>query len=122
MLALWVRSYNSLDLIRGHFLRAIDFGVISQDGELWVVVFTPAVYSPRWVWYGGDRATPDPTLGAQLEFELWEHPRILAIWYLVVLFVTLGAVPWLPRRFSLRTLLIATTLVAVVLGLIMALG
>jgi hypothetical protein len=30
--------------------------------------------------------------------------------------------PWLPHRFSLRTLLIATTLVAVVLGLIVAFG
>jgi hypothetical protein len=30
----------------------------------------------------------------------------------------LAAVPWIPRRFNLRTLLIATTLVAVVLGLI----
>jgi hypothetical protein len=30
----------------------------------------------------------------------------------------LAAVPWIPRRFSLRTMLIATTLVAVVLGLV----
>lgn len=30
----------------------------------------------------------------------------------------LAAAPWVPTRFSLRTLLIATTLVAVVLGLI----
>jgi len=38
--------------------------------------------------------------------------------YVPVLFViSLAAVPWLPVRFSLRTLLIATTLTAVVLGL-----
>jgi len=30
----------------------------------------------------------------------------------------LFAVPWIPWRFSLRTLLIATTLVAAVLGLV----
>jgi hypothetical protein len=42
----------------------------------------------------------------------------------VLLFSAIAAVPWLryfPRRFSLRTLIIATTLVAVVLGLIVAL-
>jgi len=42
-------------------------------------------------------------------------------WIAVLLFSAIAAVPWLryfPRRFSLRTLLIATTLVAVVLGLI----
>jgi hypothetical protein len=42
-------------------------------------------------------------------------------WFVVLLFTTLAAAPWLFKicwRFSLRTLLIATTLVAVVLGLI----
>jgi hypothetical protein len=44
----------------------------------------------------------------------------IPIWVLVILAATLAAIPsfhW-PNRFSLRTLLIATTLVAVVLGLI----
>jgi hypothetical protein len=31
--------------------------------------------------------------------------------------ITFAALPWLPYRFSLRTMLIATTLVAIVLGL-----
>jgi hypothetical protein len=39
-------------------------------------------------------------------------------WYCVTVLATLVAVPWLRYRFSLRTLLIATTLVAMVLGLI----
>jgi hypothetical protein len=43
---------------------------------------------------------------------------ILPHWFPVLLFATFAAIPWLvPRRFSLRTLLIATTLVAAVLGL-----
>jgi hypothetical protein len=43
-------------------------------------------------------------------------------WCPVCLSVLLATSPWfsMPRRFSLRTLLIATTLVAVVLGLIVA--
>jgi hypothetical protein len=40
-------------------------------------------------------------------------------WFLILIGVTLSVVPWIPwsRRFSLRTLLIITTLVAMVLGL-----
>jgi hypothetical protein len=38
-------------------------------------------------------------------------------WFLVVSIVMLGAAPWIRRSFSLRTLLIATTLIAAVLGL-----
>ena len=39
-------------------------------------------------------------------------------WFAVALAMVFAAVPWILWRFSLRTLLIATTLVAVVLGLI----
>jgi hypothetical protein len=44
-------------------------------------------------------------------------------WWFVALISMVAVVPWIPSicpRFSLRTLLIATTLVAVVLGLIVA--
>ncbi|HEY4234442.1 MAG TPA: hypothetical protein VGM76_13500 [Lacipirellulaceae bacterium] len=37
-------------------------------------------------------------------------------WFLVALSAVLGFAPWLPRRFSLRTLLILATATAVVLG------
>ncbi len=39
-------------------------------------------------------------------------------WFPVLISTAFAALPWLPWRFSLRTLLIATTLVAVVLGAI----
>ncbi len=38
-------------------------------------------------------------------------------WFQTLLFAALGVVPWIRWRFTLRTMLIATTLVAVVLGL-----
>ena len=42
----------------------------------------------------------------------------IPMWALLFLSIAASAAPWLPfKRFSLRTLLIATTLVAVVLGL-----
>jgi hypothetical protein len=47
-------------------------------------------------------------------------PLTFPLWFPTALAATLAAGPWIPVscRFSLRTLLIATTLVAVVLGLI----
>jgi hypothetical protein len=39
-------------------------------------------------------------------------------WFAVIVAGTLGGLPWIRWRFSLRTLLITTTLMAVVLGLI----
>ena len=47
--------------------------------------------------------------------EMW---ATLPHWFLLGTCMTFATVPWLRYRFSLRTLLIATTLVAVVLGLI----
>lgn len=41
-------------------------------------------------------------------------------WFPVLLSATLAAAPWIRSRFSFRTLLIAVTLVAVMLGLIAA--
>ena len=72
----------------------------SADGEvrlLWLDAFMVAVLS-------------DP------------QPIVVPYWSLVSSFVLLAAIPWLPwsNRFSLRTLLIATTAVAVVLGIVVA--
>ncbi len=39
-------------------------------------------------------------------------------WFPLLLFTSLAAASWFPIHFSLRTLLIATTLVAMVLGLV----
>lgn len=43
---------------------------------------------------------------------------VAPIWSLVMVFAVLGAAPWIRRRFTVRGLLIATTIVALALGLI----
>jgi hypothetical protein len=116
LIALWVRSYQSLDLIRGHLVGITNFGFISQDGKLFVVVFTPAAYSPRWVWYAGDTSTPKVNRGAQLEIDTWEYPKVVRYWFLVAATGVIASTPWICRRFSLRALLIGMTLIAVLLG------
>jgi hypothetical protein len=42
----------------------------------------------------------------------------LSFWFPLICLIATAALSWLPWKFSLRTLLIATTLVALVLGLI----
>jgi hypothetical protein len=42
----------------------------------------------------------------------------LPYWFPSLIMVAFAAAPWLPRNFSLRTLLIATTLIAIVSGLV----
>ena len=55
------------------------------------------------------------------QFDVIERLGVLYIyiptWFVVAMSVVLASTPWLRFRFSLRTLLIATTLVAVVLGI-----
>ena len=43
---------------------------------------------------------------------------MMPYWFLVLLSAVFAAAPWIRHQFSLRTLLIATTLIAVLLGLI----
>ena len=71
----------------------------------------------------GDSA--DWRKGGVLGFAYYDDGLVTALitphWLPALLSATLAVIPWvgsIPYRFSLRTLLIATTLVAVVLGLI----
>ncbi len=57
-----------------------------------------------------------------IRFEYLNTPDVLSIqlphWAVVLALGFVSAIPWIRSQFSLRTLLIATTLVAVALGLI----
>jgi len=60
-------------------------------------------------------------LGFYFKRELASLRLDIPYWFIVVIVVVIAASPWLPwwsKRFSLRTMLIATTLIALVLGLI----
>jgi hypothetical protein len=84
---------------------------------------------PNEVWNWGIGASRDrdkplhpPIHISQLGFGLGSHTlgsiATVPHWFLALLSGAFTAVPWIRWRFRLRTLLIATTLVAVVLGVI----
>jgi hypothetical protein len=145
LIALWVRSYWWDDMLK---VRMPDpqrqFMICSMLGG--TRLYTTSV-SPRANWNHRYWRTSTISVAAELEgldvrwpyrfgldrlytFELFsrhynpDHSRIVALphWMLVVTFTAFAVAPWVRWRFSLRTLLIATTLVAVVLGAIIALN
>ena len=119
LIVLWVRSYSTIDCL-SKSMSGQEIGLISINGRITLAS-----------WYG---ATPDRAISLShapvshyagyIGFVLKQASFKTTLAHPISLMAVclLAALPW-PRRsnrFSLRTLLIATTLVAVVLGLIVA--
>jgi hypothetical protein len=135
LIMLWVRSYRVSDWV--YVFRTSDWHHLrSLNGELVLQILRQPSAMQRW----GIASAPasefsDSPYGWNSQmirplhefwgFAFFVSPTIIAyaIPHLsfVLLFTTLAAAPWVHKlnwRFSLRTLLIATTLVAVALGAI----
>ncbi len=110
LVALWVRSYwvgDNIDMRR--------FGLASARGVAGVE-WGQEMPSQRTAW---STWAPDLKIGDKsLSFTARDGEILVAvpIWLLATVSATCAGVPW--SRFSLRTVLIATTLAAVGLGLI----
>ena len=134
LIVLWVRSFIWLD--KFYYPLAIPKGILIQswDGEIWCgrATFLRLTFNDRWEIDGIriNRATSSPDLRP---FRTEEYRGVLRFGYVyyeyyqgagashawvVVASVIAAVLPWIrwPKRFTLRTLLIATTLVALLLG------
>jgi hypothetical protein len=129
VIVLWVRSYYGKDSINGCIppvgFYFDTFHNVLRLGE-WknneIVSFQWSYYSDKARKYF-DQNYPEITSvyyphvvrGSIQNFQI-----LVPYWSLELLFAAIAAAPWVrwSKRFSLRTLLIATTLVAVVLGII----
>ena len=105
----------------GLCLRKNDPSIVSIGEPINIPGFAPSFASTV------EPEMPDGVLGFAFQFVASPQERnwlaLVPYWFGVLLMAMLASLPWLPswsRRFTLRTLLIATTLVAVVLGLIVA--
>jgi hypothetical protein len=114
LIALWVRSVSSFD--------EIGF-VMSAQGKLYFlpdVTIAPVDDQPgsidSYEHFGGAVTTLKVT-NIQIKRLPGASP-VIPFWPLILEAVLVAVLPWIRWRFSLRTLLIATTLVALVLGLI----
>jgi hypothetical protein len=137
--ALWVRSYWRYDLVYYRPATSTLHALIANNG---VVIYanvsdhinslsiSPPISWARTSFSAAEiraltatHTSEDPLVGVSWSRAFpgfagsgdWLH---VPIWFLVLLSAGLATAPWLPRRYSLRTLLVAMTLVAVGLGAI----
>jgi hypothetical protein len=97
LVVLWVRSYSFSASQTANLDAAKTWGgaIGSDSGEVSVcIVHMPIAFGPQDTWF---YAVP--------------------YWYLLLLSPVFGVIPWLRWRFSISTLLLATTVIAVALGL-----
>jgi hypothetical protein len=121
LIALWVISRGRYSGIEGHVGKQ-SFSLISSLGQLDIYLFTTkAVTSLPWRFTDSTVAAGEVVMPEHLGFEIYPNKSGLGIfvsyWLLVLMAGMAAAAPWLPRRFSLRTLLIATAVIAVGLGI-----
>jgi hypothetical protein len=118
---LWVRSYWRFDYVSGMATASRQVEIFAIQGRLVIGTWGETIIAP---W--GHRS--NPVADSQKTVQLLEphenalgfaivKPSVVVPYYSVV-FVTgvLAVLPWLRWRFSLRTMLITATLVAVVFG------
>jgi hypothetical protein len=124
LIVFWVRSYSVVKVSR---LKKPSF--VSPGYPLcYRMEASQCLPSPRLVAPASDHikkscrfvGTPSASGMASIGDGLQTASAYMHFWVPVLLSVVFAAVPWLRWKFSLRTLLIATTLVAVVLGVVVA--
>jgi hypothetical protein len=133
LIVFWVRSYKARDQTRGVISSHFHLYVTSLNGEIamaadeWPGKPHPWIFESKTESYNMVAVLPDITgkpplswIGLRWYFKpnLWV--LVSPHWLAAALAAVVGVIPWAPfrRRFSLRTLLIAATLVAVVLGVV----
>jgi hypothetical protein len=124
LIVLWVRSYKVGGYLRAP-IRARTFYAVAEEGELELVLFQFPIEGG---WEMGLRAPKDSNsisiaeaLGFRVTFVTGFYCGLtLPYWAGLLACISIANAPWICRlrRFSLRTLLIATTLIAVVMGLV----
>jgi hypothetical protein len=121
LIILWVRSYSRNEGLSRHNSENIVRAVYNVSGSVCVHRTTGLADDPRsaWVYFCDAPANWFRGFGYGIGGTVWyvHAPH----WFLVLLGIGAATAPWIRHlqfRFSLRTLLIATTLVAVVLGLV----
>jgi hypothetical protein len=127
LILLWVRSYRWTDSINYINSSKASTGLLADSGVV-VFVYTDTIqFKSNGSCWNYFRYEPGGQYDA-FDRALWSNQWMgtggfytLPFWALVTLLAAFAAVPWLSRlrwRFSLRTLLIATTLFATMLGLL----
>jgi hypothetical protein len=132
---LWVRSYWRIDgvhiFFRSHVFEAWsaageihwghDFPVLAHGADL--IIDSRAISPPRTeFWVGSDgKLNLSTSFGYRASYGHYGYLYSVPHWFLVLVSAIIASIAWWPprlvARFSLRTMLVAVMLVAVLLGL-----
>jgi hypothetical protein len=115
---LWVRSQHTWDSINGP-LSGKMLVVTSRNGGI-AVGWAKSSISKWHVRHSKEPNSVREGYSYALGFGISTTiPAVfMPYWFVVLIVATVATLPWIHWRFTLRSLLIATTLVAVVLGLV----
>ncbi len=132
LIALWVRSYWWQDTVFWRYYTPNGIHIYTSPGRFWLDTFTDRPHVFMETYSNGSvyehwRPSLDVSSMQLTEPTAWHlyaspigNPPLIPLWFPLVLMAVFAALPWIrwSNRFSLRTLLIATTLVAIILGAI----
>jgi hypothetical protein len=126
LIVLWARSYVASDIVFV-FRPTSTLGVTTCRGVVHVIADRNSAPTPPHVFHAVEAATDlrgphFPTIAGFHYPTFLDNPESyfalqLPYWFGVLMLVGTAVAPWIPRRFSLRSLLIATTLIAILMGL-----
>jgi hypothetical protein len=122
LIVLWVRSYSLLTTKEVLVTRQFRYYLHSVDGTVAIQrsyrAFSSAEFMP--IFRKSDMSWLTTNSGILIKRIPGYGIELVSFscWFLTLCTISIGGVPWFRWRFSLRTMLIATALMAVVLGLI----
>ena len=111
---LWVRSYYVGDLLDFAPNSSNKLLIQSATGKIKLYWSDTQQWSPTYRRFHNRFAVPAFDAPLPFSWRGFQAPH----WVFISALVAIAVAPWIKGRFSLRTLLIATTLVAVMLGLV----
>jgi hypothetical protein len=125
LIALWVRSYWYCDTIDRMSPSTIQTTIGSNCGRVYLIQMDMRPLRSRnttphdWTYKGRPAMPPDRKHWVRWVHKTGVFETAVSHWFVITPAAVLAVAPWIlwSKRFSLRTLLIATTLVAVVLGM-----
>lgn len=122
---LWIRSYWHVD--GGNFSTFPNQHIAFHGGSGRMCVWFEHSAANQWFnWHtrpNTDRISPDAEDRIPVFDVAFFWPKMtrlyVAHWFLAVVTALITLVPWCPRKFGIRDLLVATTVISLVIGLIM---
>jgi hypothetical protein len=136
LIVLWVRSYWRTTYIVGQISSSLYFQVSLQPGTFGLLTSSESGVAPWTVSHVSSEEwmrdfEKQKAVGGYISGTHWspvwgtfffQNEKNVPFWFLLGVVAAMSGVSWFRWRFTLRTLLIATTLVAAGLGLIMWAG